>query len=174
MRLLDPREGEEARRRRDSSTISSIGNGDNDNDNGNTPAAAAAADNPVPAGPPQQRDQRLTFLELHTPSMWPTARDRDGCPAGPQQYSPHITRHRPPPQRHTTTEISHDVARPPLSETATLIADDAASTSPPALAPGSVHQHGAVSAWCAPGRRAAPPVPFSSFMQEAVFFPETQ
>ena len=24
--------------------------------------------------------QRLTFLQLHTPSMWPTARDKDGCP----------------------------------------------------------------------------------------------
>ena len=23
--------------------------------------------------------QRLTFLQLHTPSMWPTARDKDGC-----------------------------------------------------------------------------------------------
>ena len=25
--------------------------------------------------------QRLTFLQLHTPSMWRTARDKDGCPA---------------------------------------------------------------------------------------------
>ena len=28
----------------------------------------------------EQQQQSLTFLELHSPSMWPTARDRDGCP----------------------------------------------------------------------------------------------
>lgn len=28
----------------------------------------------------EQRRGRLTFLELHSPTLWPTARDRDGCP----------------------------------------------------------------------------------------------
>jgi len=35
---------------------------------------------PVHGREGEQPHTRLTFLELHTPSMWRTARDRDGCP----------------------------------------------------------------------------------------------
>ena len=40
----------------------------------------AVEDADTEAGPRRTR-QRLTFLQLHTPSMWRTVRDKDGCPA---------------------------------------------------------------------------------------------
>ena len=42
--------------------------------------STAIEDADTEAGPQRTR-QRLTFLQLHTPSMWRTVRDKDGCPA---------------------------------------------------------------------------------------------
>ena len=40
----------------------------------------AIEDADTEAGPQRTQRQRLTFLQLHTPSMWRTVRDKDGCP----------------------------------------------------------------------------------------------
>ena len=42
--------------------------------------STAVEDADTEAGQRRPR-QRLTFLQLHTPSMWRTVRDKDGCPA---------------------------------------------------------------------------------------------
>lgn len=44
-------------------------------------AGASIEDAPEEAARRRLSAQRLTFLQLHTPSMWRTARDKDGCPA---------------------------------------------------------------------------------------------
>ena len=58
MRLLDPRDAPAVHR-----------------------AGASIEDAPEEAARRRLSAQRLTFLQLHTPSMWRTARDKDGCPA---------------------------------------------------------------------------------------------